>query len=251
MRVRHILEQLDFFFPSFRDVSEKKPEMLQIGSLAVPLRFVRNDSARRYILRVADDGSARVTVPRRGSLKAAREFVSRHLGWIEQELQKNPIPARPAAWEDGTEILFRGETARLLLDRAGQAVRFADQSISLRKGHSGDLRSIIEKHLRKLAMRELVPRTYQLAVLHQLSIGKVVVRNQRSRWGSCSVKKTICLNWRLIQTPPFVSDYIILHELMHLREMNHSRRFWALVEQVCRDYRVAERWLKKQGPLLK
>ena len=80
---------------------------------------------------------------------------------------------------------------------------------------------------------------------------RITVRNQRSRWGSCSVKGTISLNWRLIQTPPFVQDYIILHELMHLREMNHSRRYWRCVEQVCPNYRNAEAWLKQNKNLLR
>jgi predicted metal-dependent hydrolase len=79
----------------------------------------------------------------------------------------------------------------------------------------------------------------------------VTVRNQRTRWGSCSRRGTISLNWRLIQTPPFVSDYIILHELMHLREMNHSPRFWRQVETVCPGYRTAEEWLKPHASLLR
>ena len=76
------------------------------------------------------------------------------------------------------------------------------------------------------------------------------VRNQRSRWGSCSAAGTISLNWRLIQTPDFVRDYIIYHELMHLREMNHSDRFWDHVEEVCPGWREAERWIKRNGSLV-
>jgi predicted metal-dependent hydrolase len=97
----------------------------------------------------------------------------------------------------------------------------------------------------------LVRRTWELASLHKVMISRVTVRSQRSRWGSCSIKKTISLNWRLIQTPGFVADYIILHELMHLREMNHSRRFWRHVEQVCPDYARAEAWLKAHAGLLR
>ncbi len=98
---------------------------------------------------------------------------------------------------------------------------------------------------------ELVPRTLELAQQHQLRVTRVTVRNQRSRWGSCSARGTISLNWRLIQTPLFVRDYIILHELMHLREMNHSARYWRCVEEVCPDYRTAEAWLKANHGLLR
>jgi predicted metal-dependent hydrolase len=244
------VEQFDFFFPPFRR-HEPAQELLQIGSRSVPLQFVRNDAARRYILRVGGDGSARVTVPRRGSLKAAREFLHRHLGWIAKQLQKRETqPPLPTAWTHGTEIFFRGEKTRLQVEPDRPRVQFAGQSIPVSQTW-GDLRPPIERHLRRLAAGELVPRTWELASLHQLSIQRVSVRDQRSRWGSCSVKKTISLNWRLIQTPAFVSDYIILHELMHLREMNHSPRFWRQVEGVCPDYGRAEGWLKQHARLLK
>jgi len=79
----------------------------------------------------------------------------------------------------------------------------------------------------------------------------VTVRNQRSRWGSCSASGTISLNWRLVQTPESVRDYIIYHELVHLRyEMNHSGRFWARVAEVCPWWQEAEYWLKRNGSLL-
>jgi predicted metal-dependent hydrolase len=73
------------------------------------------------------------------------------------------------------------------------------------------------------------------------------VRNQRSRWGSCSRRGTISLNWRLIQTPVSVRDYVILHELAHLKEMNHSKRFWREVARLCPDYKEAENWLKRHS----
>jgi hypothetical protein len=77
------------------------------------------------------------------------------------------------------------------------------------------------------------------------------VRNQRTRWGSCSRRGNISLNWRLIQTPPFVRDYICLHELAHLRQMNHSERFWSEVARLCPDYLHAEKWLKQNSRLLR
>jgi predicted metal-dependent hydrolase len=106
------------------------------------------------------------------------------------------------------------------------------------------------KHLWQLAAAEFPPRVLELAAAHQLTVQRVTIRNQRSRWGSCSRRGTISLNWRLIQTPPYVRDYIILHELMHLRQMNHSARFWREVESVCPDYETAERWLKQHAALL-
>src|SRR6201999_859695 len=88
----------------------------------------------------------------------------------------------------------------------------------------GDLRTAIERHLRNLAAKEFPARVFELATPHQLPVKRVTVRNQRTRWGSCSRRGTISLNWRLIQAPPFVRDYLIFHELAHLRQMNHSPR---------------------------
>ena len=78
-------------------------------------------------------------------------------------------------------------------------------------------------------------------------VARVSVRNQRARWGACSSAGVITLNWRLLQTPPMVSDYVIFHELMHRRQPNHSRRFWKEVASVCPWWREAERWIRQNG----
>jgi predicted metal-dependent hydrolase len=107
-----------------------------------------------------------------------------------------------------------------------------------------NFRPLVESHLQRLAKRQLPPRTGELALVLGWQPARVTIRNQSSRWGSCSPSRAISLNWRLIQTPDFVRDYIIIHELCHLREMNHSARFWQLVGRHCPDYREAEAWLK-------
>jgi predicted metal-dependent hydrolase len=109
---------------------------------------------------------------------------------------------------------------------------------------------VIERHLRKLAAQELPARVFELAGLHKLPVQRVMVRNQRSRWGSCSRRGTISLNWRLVQTPLSVRDYLVLHELAHLKQMNHSRQFWNEVERLCPAFREAECWLKQHSGLL-
>ena len=116
---------------------------------------------------------------------------------------------------------------------------------------AGDLRTQVEEKLWELAGNELPARVGELAAQHGLRVSRVSVRNQRSRWGSCSAKGVISLNWRLIQTPEFVRDYIIVHELMHLREMNHSSRFWKLVHEAFPQTQAAEQWLKLHAALLR
>jgi predicted metal-dependent hydrolase len=97
------------------------------------------------------------------------------------------------------------------------------------------------------AKQELPPRLLQLAAVHGLAVSRVSVRNQRSRWGSCGRDGHICLNWRLVRMPAWVCDYVMVHELMHLRRMDHSPAYWKLVAAACPDYEAARRWLRVHG----
>ena len=225
-------------------------DALQVGARSVPLLFVHHPRARRYLLRLRSDGTARVTIPRRGTLSAARDFASRNIGWLEQQFQRLAAqPRTPVVWPVGTEIFFRGVPVRIGLDADG-LLCFGTEKIKL-PGPAGDLRPAVQKHLRQLAAQELPPRVLELAARHGVEVSRVAVRDQKSRWGSCSRRGTISLNWRLVQTPVFVRDYIILHELAHRRQMNHSDKFWREVACLCPDYPEAERWLKQHAKLLR
>lgn len=221
-------------------------EALSLGECIVPLVFVRHDRARRYVLRLCPDGTARVTVPRRGSLREARAFVESQAGWLTRQLARQHTEiSRDRHWRDGTSILFRGleVSLRIELAEGGVRVRFADQVVEVGT-NAMDVRKATEEHLRRLAAATLPGRVFELAGLHHLPVRRVSVRNQCSRWGSCSRRGTISLNWRLMQMPDRVRDYVIWHELMHLREMNHSDRFWREVAAVCPDFKEARRWLR-------
>ncbi|MDB6021713.1 MAG: metal-dependent hydrolase [Pedosphaera sp.] len=235
--------------------AEPRPQedFLVVHERRVPLAIFRNARARRYLLRLCPDGSARLTIPRRGSVSEGRRFAESNTEWLARQLAGLPAhPIKPPQWLIGTELYFRGELVKLEPEMNGKSstVRFGDQRITV-PDINGDLRPWIAKHLWKLASGELPCRVFELAAAHQLTVQRVTVRNQRSRWGSCSRRATISLNWRLIQTRSFVRDYIILHELMHLRQMNHSARFWREVERVCPEYETAEKWLKLHASLLK
>jgi predicted metal-dependent hydrolase len=243
--------QLEWFFGR-KQSAQPEDHWLLAGRRPVRLRFVRNRRARRYILRLRPDGTARVTVPRGGALAEAKQFAQKNVAWLEKQLLRQALrPSGPVTWPAGTEIFFRGERVRLEIDVNPQAarIRFSGEAVPLADA-TGDLRPAVERHLRQLAARELPPRVLELATLHHLPVRRVTVRNQRSRWGSCSRRGTISLNWRLVQAPGFVRDYLVLHELAHLKEMNHSRRFWNEVARLCPDFKEAERWLKQHSTLL-
>ena len=243
--------QLEWLFAP-RPSASADEHWVVAGTRRVRLCFVRNRRARRYILRLRSDGAARVTVPRGGSVAEARRFANRNVAWLERQLLRQTLrPHRPAAWSPGTEIYFRGERVRLEPGTNGDSgsIHFGSQVVRVVDTHE-DLRPVIERHLRGLAAQELPARVFELAAPQQLPVRRVMVRNQRSRWGSCSRRGTISLNWRLVQTPPLVRDYLVWHELAHFKEMNHSRRFWSEVERLCPAFREAERWLKQHSSLL-
>ncbi len=228
-------------------------DWLVIGNRRLRLVLVRNRRARRYVLRLRADGAARVTIPRGGSAEEGTNFARRNLPWLEKQLLRQAAaPPEPKVWLAGSEILLRGQPVRIEAGAYGESrlVRFGPYELCV-INPAADLRPELEAYLWGLAARELPSRVLELASRHQLPVRRVSVRNQKSRWGSCSRQGTICLNWRLVQAPETVRDYIILHELAHLRHLNHSRAFWKEVARFCPDYRQAEAWLRKHGPLLR
>ena len=204
---------------------------------------MRHRLARRYVVRVSPDGSGlRLTVPRGASLAGGIAFAARQSEWITRELDRQR--ERHAPWVHGSRTWFRGEQVPIAV--IGRKATFADEIVDLRDP-SGNVREAIEARLRGLAARELPDRCRALAREAGVRVAEVSVRNQRSRWGACSSRHVITLNWRLVQMPKSVADYVIFHELMHVRQPNHSRRFWREVDGVCAWWRDAERWLRKHG----
>lgn len=249
------LDQLELNW--FRSHPPSAPEhFIQLDGRQVPLLYRRNPLARRYRLFVDRKGQPRVTIPKRGSQREAERFVDQHRDWLHTQLTRfEARRERGQRWHHGTSILFRGVLTLLELssNEPKARLRLGTEMIPL-PGHvhsdQADLRAIVEGHLRRLAAVELRARVLELAALHQCQVRTVSIRNQRSRWGSCSRRGTISLNWRLVQVPVEVRDYIILHELMHLRVMNHSRRFWSHVATACPGYEQCEAWLRAHSPQL-
>jgi predicted metal-dependent hydrolase len=228
------------------------PEAVPAGPSPGPrIEFVRMRRARKYILRVRPDGTLRVTIPRGGSRRDAEAFVAKHRGWAEQERRRVAAQYAPVEWREGHAILLRGLPAPLRLETAARGLMLVLEGEAVRVSPgAGDLRPAAETVLRRIATRDLLPRLHELALRHGLTVTRAVIRNQRSRWGSCSRTGVIALNFRLVQMPPSVCEYVLLHELMHLRQQNHSRRYWRLVEDVCPGFRDAERWLRVEGRAL-
>lgn len=189
---------------------------------AVRYDFVRHPRARRYVIRVTEDGTVRVTVPRWGSKREAAAFAAQQHAWIEQQ------------------------RARAEGERRERERRASNGGPSV----SHDQRRANERDLIRRAKAELPPRLLELAARHALTVARISIRNQRWRWGSCSRTGHICLNWRLVTMPQAVRDYVLIHELMHLKRMDHSPKFWKLVAAACPDYLDARRWLRRASRTL-
>jgi predicted metal-dependent hydrolase len=214
--------------------------------------FERSHRARNYRLTLRRDGTAVATIPLRGSEREALRFVEQHRDWLHRARERQRTRPRAAeVWTVGTHVLWRGEMREVRIAADGERPQICLAADVFRVAKlEGDLRPTLEAHFARRAKVELPARAWELSAVTGVEVKLVTVRNQRSRWGSCSANGTISLNWRLVQTPDFVRDYIIYHELMHLREMNHSERFWARVEEVCPGWREAEHWIKRNGALV-
>ena len=239
-------------------------EVLSLPAGEVTIRYVRHPRARRYRLVFRRDGTARCTLPRRGTMAEARRFVAENEAWLTDVMRRHQqAPRGSGALKEGGTVPFGGiATPVLRVEIVSSAADEPDpegDGIRLRVGpvqftaskSSADLRPLVERALLGHAAKKLPGMVTQLAAQHGYSekVRRVSVRNQRTRWGSCSRRGVISLNWRLVQLPDAVRDYVILHELAHLQHLNHSPRFWGEVERLCPDFRTAEAWLREHGRL--
>ncbi len=224
-------------------------DRVQAGAHEVTIRYVRHPRARRYRLAWLGNGTARCTVPPRGNWEEARRFVARCHAWLAERAARHdpernpraPLPAGGRTWFRGREVSVHPAPGGGGLDLDGEILPVPAAP------DPSDLRPVLRAALRRLAEAELPPRVHLYAERHGFTVRRITIRDQRSRWGSCSPRATLSLNWRLVQLPDAVRDYIVLHELAHLRHLNHSARFWAEVERICPGYTEAEAWIRRHG----
>lgn len=240
-----MIEQLQLFAPA-RKAAEVADDSVEVGSMRLPVHYKRNTRARHYLIYVRRDGTLRVTIPRFGNRGEAERFVREKTGWIERQWKKITAPGwAPKSWQAGTLVWWEGREVPLTVETVdGQEWIQVGPLRFPAKTRVSDLRPMVEEQMRVYAAKVLPPRTMEMAAKFDLEPLSVTVRNQSTRWGSCSHAGRLSLNWRLVQLPRAVCDYVIIHELMHLQELNHSKRFWNLVAKACPDYKSHETWLK-------
>jgi predicted metal-dependent hydrolase len=234
----------------YRRPSEPQSIQVTFDQAIYLVRIRRHRQARRYTLRIhAATREVVLTMPPRGSLREAREFAQKHGGWIAARLHRLPIAA---PFADGAMVPLRGIEHRITHRPGMRGTVWIENgaggaALICVAGESPHVDRRIGDFLRREALRDLQTASRAAAERLGVSVKRVSVRDQSSRWGSCSTTGVLSYSWRLVLAPPFVLQYLAVHEVAHLVEMNHSARFWDLVHGLCPDAQRAKVWLDAHG----
>ncbi len=213
------------------------------GNPPVEITLRRSARARRVSLRVsALDGRVTLSMPHYMDEAEALNFAREKSGWIRGHLAKQHAPVDVGL---GATVMVRGQEVAVM----GAQVR----RVSLQDGallvpdNAGMAAARVKAWLRLDAKTRLAEAVDRYAALAGRKVGRVTLRDTRSRWGSCTATGNLNFSWRLAMAPPEALDYVAAHEVAHLVEMNHSPAYWRVVARICPDYEAPRRWLKTQG----
>lgn len=212
-------------------------------------------SRRKSMALVIKQGEVIVRIPTKLALSTAQDFVDKKRHWIKQKLEQLPTK-QVKAYTNGESFLFLGETYELKIHTSGpeNTIKHDTHGITLytkkKEMAAEGIKRQLEKWYRQQANEILTSRFYLLAKMHQFSPKSLTIKTYKARWGSCYRSGDIQLNWKLIMAPIEIIDYVILHELCHLHQHNHSRAFWQLVADVCPAFNDHKFWLKNNGDKL-
>ncbi|NMC12775.1 MAG: M48 family metallopeptidase [Chloroflexi bacterium] len=199
------------------------------------------------------DGRLIVRAPLHTSDKSIRSFVEKNTAWIKakQAQVKTAYPqVAPKKYIDGEKFWYLGRQYPLqIVDRLNPPVKFFDRFFIDRSAVCKAQWHLTQWY-KKQARRVISERVKIFAAKNGFAYRQVKITSAQTRWGSCSSKGSLCFSWRLIMAPLPVIDYVVIHELVHLKEKNHGKSFWEKVNTLMPDYKQKIAWLKKNGPLL-
>jgi predicted metal-dependent hydrolase len=233
-------------------VQSASRERYVIDGVIVEYTLKRSQRRRSITLMINEDG-LRVGAPWRASQSRIDKLLARHAQWISLKLAEWQT-RRPAtfSWQAGAPVMMLGEPLILTLtNEKGAARRDGNRLCVGVGGNSGDdpatLAKLVTAWLRDTAQSWFEQRSAHFARVLDVRVSSIRLSNAKTRWGTCHPDGRVHLNWRLIQAPPALIDYVVVHELAHLREPNHSSRFWAWVERAMPDYKERRRSLRLDG----
>lgn len=229
-----------------------EPRRIRLGEREVDFLLKRGVKRRRAVLTV-DESGLTVSVPLRTSDRYISRFLEDSASWVLRKLETwESRKPRPRLWQDGELIDYLGRQLRLAL-AAGRypLVQLQDGDIlalSLPDPYAPDtVRAALVKWYKRHAQAHFGARVEHYSTQLAIEAPRVLISNARTRWGSCNANREVRLSWRLMQGAPHIVDYVVAHELAHLRHMNHSARFWRVVERLCPDYVSARAELDAMG----
>ena len=229
-----------------------RSELLRIDGKPVAVTVRLNPRARRMIVKVhPSTGEVSVVAPSRHGLNHALDFARSERDWIAKRLEHVPPPVLLGL---GARIPFRGEMHVIRKGEKGRAPvwieRCGEERIIRVCGETEHAPRRVLDFLKREARHVLDARVAHYSELLEIKPRRITVRDTASRWGSCSTGRSLSFSWRLILAPSFVLDYVVAHEVAHLREMNHGARFWRLVAEMIADADKPQRWLNQHGSAL-
>ncbi|MFC2158369.1 M48 family metallopeptidase [Acidobacteriota bacterium] len=238
--------------------TEEKQIHVKFEGRLISCRIRKSRRARHIGLRILDDGSLGITVPQHRKTFDLDSLLIHHRRWISKNIERNSLEKLrpPFHLEDERSLPLLDYTCRLhiiLSPERRSGVEFKPPHLHLQAKDTRftTLYQMVENWYKKMARNFLRQRIPHWAGILGVSPESVRVKNQRTLWGSCSRKKNLNFNWRIMLLSPQAADYLIIHELLHLKHMDHSKKFWKSVEMFCPDYRKCKRELKEKNHWLK
>lgn len=229
-------------------MDDLQPEMLTLPSGLARVEWRRNSRARRVSLRIdPTEGTVIVTLPSRATRKAGMALLMGHAEWVSHRLAALP---EAVTFVEGAAVPIGGVPHRIRHAPAARGGAFLlDQELHV-TGAIEFLPRRVRDFLRQEARRRLGALVIAKAGLIGTAPKRVTVKDTTSRWGSCAPDKSIALSWRLVMAPAFAQDYVVAHEVAHLRHMNHGPNFWSLVDELTPHTKSAIPWLRAEGARL-
>ncbi|OGU16329.1 MAG: hypothetical protein A2X61_05190 [Ignavibacteria bacterium GWB2_35_12] len=216
-------------------------------------RLIRTNRKTMVIV-IENDASVTVRVPKRVSKREIFDFVKSKRDWIDEKQREASLKARQARakrFVEGEMFLYLGKLYPLVItDETSYALRFSKGNFILHSKCQLGAKNIFIKWYKRIALKYITQRIDYYSNLMSIRYRNIRINNAQSRWGSCGLKGTINFTWRLILAPPYVVDYVVVHELAHLKELNHSPRFWSIVKSIYPDFLIARKWLSDNGHIL-
>lgn len=226
----------------------KDPVLTLPDGTQTPVSIRRSTRARHILLHVGTgDGKVELVLPPGATIREGMSFARSKTGWLMRQFNElgDAIP-----FADGAAFPMLGDTITIRRTESRSALPVLDEGELLVGGRDDTLAGRVRRWVRNRALAEIEPRAHVMAAELGRTPKRIAVRDTRSRWGSCSPDGNLNFSWRLIFAPENVFDYVIAHEVAHLRELNHGPRFWAHVEALCPDYAPSRRWLRTYGAKL-